>query len=94
MRDGAVRKRVGLISQRSRVRIPVPPPTFRYGTTRVRLSVRPLGFHPGKRGSIPLRATHSGVAQQVEQAPVKGKVPGSSPGIGAHANVGQLATPV
>jgi hypothetical protein len=25
--------------------------------SRVRLSVRPLGFHPGKRGSTPLRAT-------------------------------------
>jgi hypothetical protein len=34
---------------------------------------------------------HSGVAQQVEQAPVKGKVPGSSPGTGAARTHGSVS---
>ena len=34
------------------------PPSFRLDSWSVRLGVRTPGFHPGNRGSIPLRTTN------------------------------------
>ena len=55
----------------------------------VRLVVRTPGFHPGNRGSIPLRATKAGVAQLVEQGPFKPLVVGSSPSTSTTTIIGE-----
>ncbi len=61
-----------------------------YPIRGVRLMVRTPGFHPGNRGSIPLRPTkiiYGPIAQLGEHLPYKQGVTGSSP-VGTTINGG------
>ena len=87
LRDGAVMEARWAHNPEAPGSNPGPAPNVRRSQPGIavcafRYGLGPEVFTLSKRFESRTR-DHSGVAQQVEQAPVKGKVPGSSPGIGA-----------